>query len=630
MIVPSVEEICLELAMFANNICGFCGSQVTNSGRFRSDGIELLSCAACGSSRVEVIPTDLDNLYKNDYFKSQLNPQIGYADYDKSNLGKLLWVKQLIDLILANPPKSVLDIGCADGSLLSLFGPEVSKFGIEPNIEMADLVKKRDIEILGHYIESTYSSHKFDSVIGISLLEHLVDPYIAMTKIVELLETNGVFVLDIPCDSGESNDVWLSTSLEHLWHPKFDSISSLLSRVGCSWFSVHEIDIAAFGKTCIAFGGVGDTPKNLHRVKQLMASHEDMELSDNEKRFVFFQNVLYRNSDTKLFAHFQGIDLDPIEQKATIALLLERIKSFDKLKEDYESVVEAKEYHIKRSEYWRSLYSGSNLGGIGLVVPTLGERPDLLLKSLMSIKDNGVTNVCLVTTDIEIGKQMLELGLISQFSIDENRGLPAAINLGIRSLPSSVEFVSWLGDDDILNFGSSQHALEQICLDDQIVLVYGSCNYIDLDGHQVWKNKSGRWASRILKFGPCLIPQPGSLVRRNAFNDVGLLNEQLGWAFDLDLFIKLSKNGRLKYTDQTLASFRWHQTSLSVAQRRKSVNEASAVRKSYLHPVVRSISELWELPCRNVTFWGSKIIRHPLPTNHQPQNRGNNAVSLRD
>jgi hypothetical protein len=91
-------------------------------------------------------------------------------------------------------------------------------------------------------------------------------------------------------------------------------------------------------------------------------------------------------------------------------------------------------------------------------------------------------------------------------------------------------------------------------------------------------------------------------MRRSAFDAFGGLRTDLGWAFDVDLFINLKKQGKIRYLKEPLASFRWHPESLSVGQRDGSVREASQVRVEYLPKVLRKVSVLWEPPLRWATL----------------------------
>lgn len=245
-----------------------------------------------------------------------------------------------------------------------------------------------------------------------------------------------------------------------------------------------------------------------------------------------------------------------------------------------------------------------NLGQprVGIVVPTLGERPEYLEQCLRSIRAAGDAHICLVGPKDLDSKNLFSQELIDQVTPDAGGGLASAINAGIASLPETVEYFNWLGDDDLLKPGAIEVARDALATDSGVVAVYAACDYIDDSGAQIWTNKSGKWASRILRFGPDLIPQPGALIRRSAFENIGRLSNNFGWAFDFDMFIKLSKVGKLTYLPVTLASFRWHPDSLSVGQRRKSVSEASEVRKAHLPKLLRAVSELWEFPIRELTY----------------------------
>jgi GT2 family glycosyltransferase len=199
-------------------------------------------------------------------------------------------------------------------------------------------------------------------------------------------------------------------------------------------------------------------------------------------------------------------------------------------------------------------------------------------------------------------------GLVDSVVADTGSGLPAAINSGFESLPESVEYVNWLGDDDLLKPGALSASISVLDQKQEVVMVFGACDYIDSHGEIIWENRSGQWAVPLLRFGPDLIPQPGSLFRRSTFKAVDGLKTNLGWAFDFDLFLRFSKAGKLHYLNQTLAQFRWHPESLSVEHRKRSVAEASQVRVSHLPAFLRAISVIWEYPVRQATLIAGKRL----------------------
>jgi GT2 family glycosyltransferase len=196
--------------------------------------------------------------------------------------------------------------------------------------------------------------------------------------------------------------------------------------------------------------------------------------------------------------------------------------------------------------------------------------------------------------------------------IDPGTGLSAAIDVGLRSFPPSIEFVNWLGDDDLLTEGSLDYALAVLEGDPGLVLVYGGCEYIDGDGKFLWLNKSGSYAKYLMRCGPQLVPQPGSLMRRDMYEQIGGLDHRYKWAFDLDLLIRLSRVGKLQFTHRTLAKFRWHHGSLSVGGRKGSVNEASTIRIAALPFVLRTIAPIWELPIRKAILLAGKQLNQKL------------------
>jgi GT2 family glycosyltransferase len=246
--------------------------------------------------------------------------------------------------------------------------------------------------------------------------------------------------------------------------------------------------------------------------------------------------------------------------------------------------------------------SKEKLTDVAVVVPTLGQRPDYLIECLKSIRAAGDSLICIVAPPSADLNEVESLGLIDQRVDDPKTGLPAAINFGFQSLPSNIKFIAWLGDDDLLEPKSLEATSTVLRRDSKTSAVFGGCHYIGPDGDRILTNMSGKWAVPLISFGPDLIPQPGSLMRRSTFNSFGGLRTDLGWAFDVDLFINLKRNGKVNYLKQPLASFRWHPESLSVGQRDGSVREASQVRVQYLPKLIKPFSVVWEPALR----WATK------------------------
>jgi hypothetical protein len=249
---------------------------------------------------------------------------------------------------------------------------------------------------------------------------------------------------------------------------------------------------------------------------------------------------------------------------------------------------------------------------VGVVVPTIGERPQYLESTLKSIREAGDSYIVLVGRKGFDASSYQTSGLVDLYVDELEASVPQKINQGFRALPENIEFITWVGDDDLLAPGSLEIASRALDSSEKPVLVFGHCQYIDSDGKDVLVKRSGSWAVPLLRFGPQLIPQPSAFFRRDAFERVGGLSDKFQFAFDFDLFLKLSKSGRSVFVDQILSSHRWHKTSLTYSRRWDSVKEASRVRVSNMPAAVRVVSFLWEYPVMAVTYLAGTILSSNL------------------
>lgn len=234
---------------------------------------------------------------------------------------------------------------------------------------------------------------------------------------------------------------------------------------------------------------------------------------------------------------------------------------------------------------------------------------DYLHEALASIRGGGAARVLLVAPAAFDASELIGTGLADEKIDEAGPGLAAAINQGFATAGPEVEYLAWLGDDDLIRPGVLDRSGDYLSAHPRSVATYGACDYIDADGATVWRNRSGWWAAPLLRVGPDLVPQPGSVFRRSAVERVGPLREDLGWAFDFDFYIRLSKVGRLSYMRETVASFRWHADSLSVRQRVDSVREASEVRVAHLPGWIRPLSGIWEAPVRWATMRAAGLVK---------------------
>lgn len=251
---------------------------------------------------------------------------------------------------------------------------------------------------------------------------------------------------------------------------------------------------------------------------------------------------------------------------------------------------------------------------VGVVVPTLFSRGDYLRQSLEAIRKAGDAHVVLMGPNVVVNSKDYK-GLFDELIEEPKTGsLSEKLSFALSSFSENIDLITWIGDDDLLAPGSLEFLQKEFSDDEDLSLIYGSCDYIDSNGKKIGRNTSSAWALGFAKMGPFLAPQPGSLFRLKAFKEIGGLDSNLKLAFDFDLFLGLEKRGKVKYENKTLASFRWHKDSLSVNYRKTSVKEASIVRikhaNSWLRPFLTITNPLVEL----LTYlagpfigWGLKV-----------------------
>ena len=245
-----------------------------------------------------------------------------------------------------------------------------------------------------------------------------------------------------------------------------------------------------------------------------------------------------------------------------------------------------------------------------VVLPTLGTRNDRLRQALASVdaqrSDLGVS-VALVIPEHATEARDIGTSFGATLVSDPGRGMSAAMNVG-RQIATTETATIWLGDDDAYEPGGLATLFELLTNTPNAAVAYGGCRYVDDSGDTLWTSRVGSLASRMIGFGPNLIPHPAAMIRLDALDSVGGYDESLRLAMDLDVFVKLKKKGRFVSTTEPVAVFGWHQDSLTVAGRGESEKEARLVKRRHLPPVLRPVSWLWEWP----VAWASRIAAHTL------------------
>jgi len=234
-----------------------------------------------------------------------------------------------------------------------------------------------------------------------------------------------------------------------------------------------------------------------------------------------------------------------------------------------------------------------------MVVPTLGERLDTIRRTLLSIRQQTGVDVDIVVVAKNVSADLASIGADLQVNIITHPGhISAAVNAGFATATQLHKYVGWLGDDDMLRPGALADAYLLMESNPSAAVVYGTCDYVDVNGDLLFERRPPPYAPVLLQFVPGLIKQEACLFRLSAFRQAGGLDEQLRYTMDLDILLKMSKIGVFVKSERTLAAFCWHAGSLTIANRTVSLDEAQSVQGRHASGIVKWLYLILKYPIR--------------------------------
>jgi GT2 family glycosyltransferase len=142
-------------------------------------------------------------------------------------------------------------------------------------------------------------------------------------------------------------------------------------------------------------------------------------------------------------------------------------------------------------------------------------------------------------------------------------GQAAAINEAIAR--GRAPFVCWLGSDDMYLPGGLAAMLAAMDADSTAAVVYGGAVLIDEQDRVIGRYRVADFSPRALSTRS-IIAQVATLIRREAWQRVGGLDEKLCYSIDYDLWWRLQRDGaRFVRIDADVAAMRLHAGAKSIS-----------------------------------------------------------------
>lgn len=258
---------------------------------------------------------------------------------------------------------------------------------------------------------------------------------------------------------------------------------------------------------------------------------------------------------------------------------------------------------------------GEQFPRITIVTPSLNQAA-YLENAIISVLSQDYPNLEYIVIDggssdgsVEIIKKYA--GRLAFWCSESDRGQSHAINKGFAKATGDI--LAWLNSDDYYQPHTLHTVAKSFRDAPDTVMVYGDYYVLYPDGRAVLKPKIAfDW--NICLYCYLMIPQASAFWRRDAYEAVGGLREDLHYIMDYDLFLKLARYypTAIRQILTPLSTFRVHQYSKSVSLKEQFTREISSLRSSYTG---ESPAALWAKNRLYLlkTEWRFLRERHYLP-----------------
>jgi glycosyltransferase involved in cell wall biosynthesis len=163
---------------------------------------------------------------------------------------------------------------------------------------------------------------------------------------------------------------------------------------------------------------------------------------------------------------------------------------------------------------------------------------------------------------------------------DVKGGISRAMNEGIRH--ANGEFIAHLHSDDYYFSSDVLATVAERFAADKVDWLFGNIQVLK-DGVLQAPHAMSPFSYRSLAAGKAFIPHPAVFIRKAAFERVGLFDERLNYAMDIDLWLRLGALAHPTAIDRIFTVFRDHAGSVSSANKIKARQEEYSVRRRHMH-----------------------------------------------
>jgi glycosyltransferase involved in cell wall biosynthesis len=159
-----------------------------------------------------------------------------------------------------------------------------------------------------------------------------------------------------------------------------------------------------------------------------------------------------------------------------------------------------------------------------------------------------------------------------------DKGQCDAINQGF--LRSRGRIFAFLCADDFYLPGAVSTAVRRMLESPGYAGIYGEGYLADEQGKVLRRYPTREFDPELLKT-ECFICQPAAFLWREAFEEAGMMDPDLHYSVDYDLWARIARRRRLRKVDEYLAVSRMHRGAKTLRDRRKTYYGTVEVLKRY-------------------------------------------------
>ncbi len=157
-------------------------------------------------------------------------------------------------------------------------------------------------------------------------------------------------------------------------------------------------------------------------------------------------------------------------------------------------------------------------------------------------------------------------------------GQSDAVNQGFHL--TQGELFGFLNADDLYLPDAVEKAVAEFAGNPGAAAVAGEAYLVDEESRRLGRYPCGTPdLARLSR--ECVLCQPAVFLRRQVFEEVGLLNPALHFALDYDLWIRIAKRYPIHRTEAYLAACRVHPGAKTQARRREALRESIEVVRTH-------------------------------------------------